>query len=35
MIAPEIMALTERLRGLALHITIETAGRSFSQWPAT
>jgi 7-carboxy-7-deazaguanine synthase len=26
MIAPEIVALTERLRGLGLHITIETAG---------
>ena len=26
MIAPEIIALTERLRGLGLHITIETAG---------
>ena len=26
MIAPEIIALTERLRGLDLHITIETAG---------
>ncbi len=29
MIAPEIIALTERLRGLGLHITIETAGTVF------
>jgi len=29
MIAPEIVALTERLRGLGLHITIETAGTVF------
>jgi 7-carboxy-7-deazaguanine synthase len=29
MIAPEIIPLTERLRGLGLHITIETAGTVF------
>src|SRR5438067_3838276 len=29
MIAPEIIALTERLRELGLHITIETAGTVF------
>ena len=29
MIAPEIIALTERLRGLGWHITIETAGTVF------
>jgi 7-carboxy-7-deazaguanine synthase len=29
MIAPEIIALTERLRGLGLHITVETAGTVF------
>src|ERR1700694_4974086 len=29
MIAPEIVPLTERLRGLGLHITIETAGTVF------
>ena len=29
MIAPEIILLTERLRGLGLHITIETAGTVF------
>jgi 7-carboxy-7-deazaguanine synthase len=29
MIAPEIIALTERLRGLDLHITVETAGTVF------
>jgi 7-carboxy-7-deazaguanine synthase len=29
MIAPGIVALTERLRGLGLHITIETAGTVF------
>jgi 7-carboxy-7-deazaguanine synthase len=29
MIAPEIVSLTERLRGLGLHITIETAGTVF------
>lgn len=29
MIAPDIVALTERLRGLGLHITIETAGTVF------
>jgi 7-carboxy-7-deazaguanine synthase len=29
MIAPEIIALTERLRGLGVHITIETAGTVF------
>ena len=30
MIAPEIVALTERLRALGLHITIETAGTVFA-----
>src|SRR5437868_469678 len=30
MIAPEIAALTERLRGNGLHITIETAGTVFA-----
>src|SRR3977135_3755254 len=30
MIAPEIVALTERLHALALHITIETAGTVFA-----
>jgi len=30
MIAPEIVALTERLRALSLHITIETAGTVFA-----
>ena len=29
MIAPEIVALTERLRALATHITVETAGTVF------
>jgi 7-carboxy-7-deazaguanine synthase len=29
MIAPEVVALTERLRALGLHITIETAGTVF------
>lgn len=29
MIAPEIVPLTERLRGLGLHITVETAGTVF------
>jgi 7-carboxy-7-deazaguanine synthase len=29
MIAPDIVALTERLRGLGLHITLETAGTVF------
>ena len=29
MIAPEIIPLTERLRGLGLHVTIETAGTVF------
>ncbi len=29
MIAPEIVALTERLRALGLHITVETAGTLF------
>src|SRR5580698_11608489 len=29
MISPEIVALTERLRALGLHITIETAGTVF------
>ena len=29
MIAPEIVALTERLRDAGLHITIETAGTVF------
>ena len=29
MIAPEIVPLTERLRALGLHITIETAGTVF------
>ena len=29
MIAPEIVPLTERLRGLGMHITIETAGTVF------
>ena len=29
MIAPEIIPLTERLRGLGLHLTIETAGTVF------
>ena len=29
MIAPEIVPLTERLRGLGMHITIETAGTIF------
>jgi len=29
MIAPDIVALTERLRGLGRHITIETAGTVF------
>jgi 7-carboxy-7-deazaguanine synthase len=31
MIAPEIAALTERLRALAMHITVETAGTQFKQ----
>jgi 7-carboxy-7-deazaguanine synthase len=29
MIAPEIVPLTERLRGLGLHVTVETAGTVF------
>src|SRR5580658_10281484 len=29
MIAPEIVPLTERLRGIGLHITVETAGTVF------
>ena len=29
MIAPEMVALTERLRGLGMHITVETAGTVF------
>jgi 7-carboxy-7-deazaguanine synthase len=31
MIAPEIAALTERLRALGTHITVETAGTQFKQ----
>lgn len=31
MIAPEIAALTERLRALGMHITVETAGTQFKQ----
>jgi len=30
LIAPEVVPLTERLRGLGLHITIETAGTVFA-----